>query len=127
MKRAMFGGLIVAVVAALLMAREPQATLSAQARVSRPNEYTGYARKEYDGHQRSSFYVAARDGTRLAVDLFRPTKNGVLASEKLPVVWMHSPYNRRSYRNGEAAAVYPGFALQLVPYGYNVAVVDFRG
>jgi putative CocE/NonD family hydrolase len=68
-----------------------------------------------------------RDGTKLAVDLYRPTKGGVVASEKLPVVWMHSPYNRRSYRGGEAAETYPGFALKLAPYGYNVAVVDFRG
>jgi putative CocE/NonD family hydrolase len=81
----------------------------------------------YDGHQRTSFYVAVRDGTRLAVDLFQPTRNGVVSTEKLPVVWMHSPYNRRTYRGGIAAETYPGFALQLVPHGYNVAVVDFRG
>ena len=82
---------------------------------------------KYDGHQRTSFYVAARDGTRLAVDLFRPTSKGVTATEKLPVVWMHTPYNRRTYRGGAAAETYPGFALRLVPHGYNVAVVDFRG
>ncbi|HEY7797300.1 MAG TPA: CocE/NonD family hydrolase [Hyphomonadaceae bacterium] len=96
-------------------------------KVSRPNEYSGWSEKSYDGHQRSSFYVQARDGTKLAVDLFRPTKGGVVASEKLPVVWMHTPYNRRAYRGGEAAETYPGFALKLAPYGYNVAVVDFRG
>lgn len=95
--------------------------------VSRPSEYSGWSEKTYDGHQRSSFYVAVRDGTKLAVDLYRPTKGGVVADEKLPVVWMHSPYNRRSYRGGEAAETYPGFALKLAPYGYNVAVVDFRG
>lgn len=96
-------------------------------RISRPNEYVGWSEKIYDGHQRSSFYVAVRDGTKLAVDLYRPTKGGGVADEKLPVVWMHSPYNRRSYRGGEAAETYPGFALKLAPYGYNVAVVDFRG
>jgi predicted acyl esterase len=96
-------------------------------KVSRPNEYSGWSEKTYDGHQRSSFYVEVRDGTKLAVDLFRPTRNGVVASEKLPVVWMHTPYNRRAYRGGEAAETYPGFALKLAPYGYNVAVVDFRG
>jgi hypothetical protein len=42
----------------------------------------------YDGHQRSSFYVAGRDGTRLAVDLFQPTRKGVVTTDKLPVVWM---------------------------------------
>jgi uncharacterized protein len=58
---------------------------------------------KYDGHQRTSFYVAVRDGTRLAVDLFQPTSRGVLATDKLPVVWMHTPYNRRTYRGGMAA------------------------
>ncbi len=96
-------------------------------KVSRPNEYTGWSEATYDGHQRSSFYVPMRDGAKLAVDLYRPTRNGEVASEKLPVIWMHSPYNRRAYRGGEAAEMYPGYALRLAPHGYNVAVVDFRG
>jgi putative CocE/NonD family hydrolase len=96
-------------------------------RVSQPGEYAGYAAADYDGHEMSSFYVEMRDGTKLAIDLFRPTRGGVLASERLPVVWMHTPYNRRNYRGGLTAETYPGYALRLVPYGYNVAVVDFRG
>lgn len=96
-------------------------------RISRPSEYAGYSAPRFDGHERSSFYVEVRDGTKLAVDLYRPTTNGQLTDEKLPVIWMHTPYNRRTYRGGETAANYPGKALQLVPYGYNVAVVDFRG
>ncbi|MGD8281094.1 MAG: CocE/NonD family hydrolase [Gemmatimonadota bacterium] len=96
-------------------------------RISRPGEYEGYSEPVYDGYEMSSFYVEVRDGTRLAVDLFRPTLDGVVTEEPLPVVWMHTPYNRRTYRGGLAAERYPGFALRLVPYGYNVAVVDFRG
>jgi predicted acyl esterase len=96
-------------------------------RISRPSEYMGWSEQAYDGYVRTSFYVPVRDGTKLAVDLYRPTKGGAVASEKLPVVWMHSPYNRRTYRGGETAETYPGFALKLAPYGYNVAVVDFRG
>lgn len=105
----------------------PAPAPDAGGKVSAPNKYSGWSEREYDGHQRSSFYIPMRDGTKLAVDLYRPTKIGVVASEKLPVVWMHTPYNRRSYRNGETAETYPGFALKLAPYGYNVAVVDFRG
>ena len=105
----------------------PASDAADAAKVSAPNRYAGYSEKIYDGYQRSSFYVPMRDGTKLAVDLFRPSRNGVLASEKLPVVWMHTPYNRRDYRNGPTAEVYPGFALKLAPYGYNIAVVDFRG
>ena len=85
---------------AVVMVREPGTQLSAQSRVSKPGEYAGYSSKAYDGHQRTSFYVAVRDGTRLAVDLFRPTQQGRVATEKLPVVWMHTPYNRRTYRGG---------------------------
>lgn len=94
---------------------------------SAPNVYDGYSEAIYDGYERSSFYVPVRDGTRLAVDLFRPTLNGELADEELPVIWMHTPYNRRSYRGAPAAEAYPGYALELLPYGYNVALVDFRG
>jgi putative CocE/NonD family hydrolase len=81
----------------------------------------------YDGHQQTSFYVAVRDGTKLAVDLVQPTRKGVVATEPLPVVWMHSPYNRRTNGGGRAVETYPGFALRLVEHGYHAAVVDFRG
>jgi hypothetical protein len=41
---------------------------------------------------------------------------------------MHTPYNRRTYRDNQPTAeAYPGYALRLAKYGYNVAVVDFRG
>ncbi len=96
-------------------------------KVSRPGEYRGYSTIRYDGHQLTSQYVTVRDGTRLAVDIFRPTAQGKLATEKLPVLWMHTPYNRRQYGNGMTAANYPGKALELLPYGYVVAVADFRG
>ena len=95
--------------------------------VSAPGQYSGYSEPVYDGYERSSFYVQVRDGTRLAVDLFRPTRDGKLADEPLPVIWMHSPYNRRSFRGAPAAEAYPGYAIELVPHGYNVAIVDFRG
>src|SRR6478736_3436641 len=85
-----------------------------QPRVSRPGEYRGYAEASYDGYQLTSRYVAVRDGTRLAVDVFLPTRAGKLATGKLPVVWMHTPYNRRTTNNGLTAANYPRKALQLV-------------
>jgi predicted acyl esterase len=97
------------------------------AKVSRPGAYGGYAAADFDGHQLSSRYVAMRDGTRLAVDIFRPTRAGELATGKFPVVWMHTPYNRRTTSGGLTAANYPGKALQLVKFGYVVAVADFRG
>lgn len=95
--------------------------------ISAPSKYEGYSFARFDGYKRTSFYIPMRDGTRLAADLFRPTLNGVLVDEKFPVVWMHTPYNRRDFRGQPAAEAYPGYALRLVPYGYNVALVDFRG
>lgn len=112
---------------ALLAAGVAPAHSSDAPRISEPGHYSGYAPVLYDGYQRTSFYVPVRDGTRLAVDLFRPTLHGVLAKQKLPVVWMNTPYNRRGSRDHVTVSGYPGFALQLVKYGYNVAVVDFRG
>jgi uncharacterized protein len=103
------------------------AVFAADERVSRPGEYRGFTNVDFDGHEVTSRYVAVRDGTRLAVDIIQPTRAGKLATEKLPVVWMHTPYNRRTTNNGLTAANYPGKALQLVKYGYVVAVVDFRG
>ncbi|HEU5134108.1 MAG TPA: CocE/NonD family hydrolase [Steroidobacteraceae bacterium] len=100
---------------------------AAPAKVSRPGEYRGYTSAAYDGYQLTAQYVTVRDGTRLAVDVFLPTQEGKTPATKLPVVWMHTPYNRRSTNNGLTAANYPGKALQLVKYGYAVAVADFRG
>ena len=107
-------GLVAAVIATMLASAFAQAP----ARVSKPGQYEGYSTASYDGVERTSFYIPMRDGVKLAADLYRPTKNGVVASEKLPVIWSHTPYNRRG-RNTPMEA--------LIKHGYNVAVVDFRG
>jgi len=102
-------------------------TSSAETRVSKPGEYSGYSEARFDGYAMTSQYVPVRDGTKLAIDIFRPTLAGKVAEEKLPVLWMHTPYNRRNYRNGLTVANYPGKAINLVKFGYIVAVADFRG
>ena len=96
-------------------------------KVSRPGDYRGYSSAHYDGHELTSRYVQVRDGTRVAVDIFRPANAGRVAAGRFPIVWMHTPYNRRNTQGGLTAANYPGKALQLVKYGYVVAVADFRG
>ena len=110
-----------------LFAATAGAAGTGEEKVSRPGEYRGYSPALYDGYDLTSRYVQARDGTRLAVDIFRPAKDGRAASGKFPVVWMHTPYNRRDTQGGLTAANYPGKALQLVKFGYVVAVADFRG
>jgi predicted acyl esterase len=115
---------------AALMASVPPlgAPAIAAGRASKPGEYSGYSPVLYDGYQRTSEYVAVRDGTKIAVDIFRPTLKGELLQTKLPVLWMNTPYGRRIDNEGdETAKYYPGAALALVKYGYAVAVADMRG
>lgn len=99
--------------------------------ISRPGKYSGYSEVLYDGYELSSQYVTVRDGTKLAVDVFRPTLDGEITDTPLPVLWMHTPYSRRYYPSSQtyhlAGNLYPGAALLLVKYGYVVAVVDQRG
>ena len=77
-----------------------------------------------------SQYVQVSDGTKLAMDLYRPKDKatGKVIDTRLPVLWMHTPYNRR-YSNDKVLTGegYPGTAAKLVKYGYVVAIVDFRG
>src|SRR5437868_2972279 len=49
------------------------ATTDTGEKVSKPGEYKGYSKSIYkNGYQLSSEYVAVSDGTKLAVDLYRP-------------------------------------------------------
>lgn len=112
------------------------ALLQAAPRVSKPGEYSGYPFVLYDddeGYTKVNYpltaqYITMREGTQLAVDIFRPTLNGEVVQTPLPVVWMQSPYNRRYYNAPHPAVnLYPGTARGLIKYGYVVAVVDARG
>ena len=47
-------------------------------RISEFGKYQGYTEKAYDDSQRSSDYLTLSDGTRVAYDLFLPTKKGSL-------------------------------------------------
>lgn len=111
-----------AVVASCMSAPQPSG-----ARLSSPGRYEGYSPARFDGYERTSQYIEMRDGTRIAIDIFRPTSGGRVTDEPLPVVWMHTPYNRRTYSGGPTVERYPGYAIQLSKYGYVVAVADFRG
>ena len=101
-------------------------------RVSRPGAYVGYSEPLYaDDYDLSSRYVEVRDGTKLAIDIYRPRdrNSGSVIETPLPVVWMHTPYNRRYNGTRDAMTVerYAGTAARLVKYGYVVATVDYRG
>jgi len=56
--------------------------------------YQGYSEASYDSHIRRSDYLALANGTRLAYDLILPTRNGIPATEPLPVLFKYTPYLR---------------------------------
>jgi putative CocE/NonD family hydrolase len=82
-------------------------------------------------HARESRYVAVRDGTRLAVNIYRPSLDGKVLDGPLPVVLAFTPYRAR-YKDDQGrvteAALDDRLALRsLLDSGYVVAVADIRG
>ncbi len=104
---------------------------AAKRRISEPGRYEGYSEALYDGWQRNSVYVTVRDGTKIAMDIFRPTRRGRLHSEALPVIWEHRRYQRASQdQNGRIFSQldrgdHP--MRKVVLYGYVYAVAAVRG
>jgi len=111
--------------AALLVLWAGAALAQPAERVSRPGEYRGHAPVLYTEVQRSSSYLRLRDGTRLAMDLYRPAANGRAVDTPHPVLWEHS-LSRRSPPDVVAQSVTRRMH-ELVKYGYVVAYVERRG
>jgi predicted acyl esterase len=90
------------------------------------------AQDEPDDYVRSSLYVPVRDGTQLAMNVYRPARDGVAVDTPLPVIFMFTPYRAR-YRNAEGAVVElsqaRSFGLdRLLKAGeYVIAEADIRG
>jgi uncharacterized protein len=105
-----------------------------QTKVSKPGEYSGYSEPIYDGWKRFSQYVAVRDGTRLAVDIYRPTSGNAVTNTPHPVIFVFTPYRRASYdaSGNLVMAAQNDFKAQgglvsMTKYGYVVAYADARG
>lgn len=96
---------------------------------SRPGVYRGYSQARFTEWVKTSQYVAVRDGTRLAVDIYRPAIDGRAVEERFPVVWVHTPY-RRAFKDAsgkEVNAIEGNNLVELLKHGYVVAAVDTRG
>ena len=82
------------------------------------------------GPFRESVYVPVRDGTRLAMNVLRPARDGVLSPEPQPVIFAFTPYRAR-YRDANGRISGPGVAgaadAALLAEGYVLAVADIRG
>jgi putative CocE/NonD family hydrolase len=65
-----------------------------QEKISEFGKYQGYSEAIYDGNERRSEYLKLSNGTRLAYDLYLPTKKGVPADQPLPALFKYTPYLR---------------------------------
>lgn len=82
-------------------------------------------------HVRQSRYVQVRDGTRLAVNIYRPASGGKAVAGRRPTIFVFTPYRAR-FRDDKGKLVEAGLgdtlALRsLLRAGYVVAVADIRG
>ena len=119
-----------AIMAILLVGYQPLPSGQTGEKVSRLGEYRGYSGAVYDGWVRSSTYLPMRDGIKIAIDVFRPTKNGKTAEEKLPVVWVLKRYQRASLENGKVSGLFAEggpHMTALLAHGYVLAAADSRG
>lgn len=83
------------------------------------------------GPFRQSQYVPVRDGTRLAMHVYRKASGGIPAATPQPVIFSFTPYRGR-YRDAEGrriemAQISRGGGEALLDAGYVIAVADVRG
>ena len=62
--------------------------------------------------------IPARDGVKMATDIYRPARNGVAVDEKLPVLLHRTPYGKAGMKTD---------AEYFAAHGYVVVVQDIRG
>jgi len=84
--------------------------------------------RQYEDVHKESLFLEMSDGVRLAADVFRPATDGVPIEMPVPLVWIHTRYNRAMQRGNRAfdCMMQPGLR-ELVRRGYAVAAVDVRG
>ncbi|MEL0210027.1 MAG: CocE/NonD family hydrolase, partial [Novosphingobium sp.] len=80
---------------------------------------------------RTSIYVPVRDGTKLAVNIYRPANGKTAVAERLPVIFSFTPYRARfTEKDGKVVelALDDRLAMRsLIRAGYVVATADIRG
>ena len=91
----------------------------------------GNASAPYSARLRTSFYVPMRDGTRIAMNVYRPAVDGKPVETRMPVIFAFTPYRAR-YRNEKGEVVETANSAELglrdmTDHGYIVAVADIRG
>ncbi|MGV9883863.1 CocE/NonD family hydrolase [Streptomyces sp. NPDC003006] len=82
-----------------------------------------------DGVESSTHYVTMRDGVRIAVDVFRPQRDGQVLAQPLPVLWCHDRYHRSDVVDGITWTKLDTrpWLRQFLDAGYVIAAADARG
>lgn len=88
--------------------------------------------ERYVAWTKASQYVAVRDGTRLAIDVYRPAEGGIPTAEQLPVVLVATPYLRSAMGLPGPGPISRtrasnGWLEAILRRGYVIAVLDVRG
>jgi len=103
-------------------------SLASQAAAIKFGDYPAGSQASYDTWVRSSLYLKMRDGVRLAVDILRPARKGVVETKPLPALWTHTRYRRASVVNGKIRSPLEAqHLLALLRRGYVLAAVDGLG
>lgn len=128
-RRARLPEILLVLLVLLSSSSRPAGAQEGRSQVSKPGQYEGYSQPVYEQWVRSSQYLTMRDGFKLAVDIFRPARNGEPVSESLPVIWTYERYQRASVRDGRVITKLDKEPwLQVVlKHGYVIGVVDARG
>ena len=89
------------------------------------------AGEAYQEYISASHYVQVRDGTKLALSIYRPAVDHKAVAAAYPVIFVFTPYRAR-YRNEKGKVIETGLSPELglkglTNHGYVVAVADVRG
>jgi uncharacterized protein len=124
--------LVLMLLIAVIASTTPMIAQDSGEQISRLGEYSGYSASLYTEWVRTSQYIPTRDGTNLAIDIFRPTVDGVPVAEPLPIILTYERYHRAwftddgqifSQLTGKGAAFLP----RLLEHGYIIVAADIRG
>ena len=99
-------------------------------KVSSFGHYQGYSSQLYIEFVRESNYVPVKDGTRLAVDIYYPAKNGAKVKRRHPVILIATRYWRASVTpDGGLLTPFDKDSSErfLLEHGYVVIKYDVRG
>lgn len=110
---------VVSLITGAAHAAQPQSPAGEFGRYAPPERFSEQAA--------SSFYLPMRDGTRLAVKVVRPARDGKPADGRFPVIWHHTLTIARP--GGDTGPPSSGFGAipSLTKHGYVVVQVARRG